>query len=178
MEEVFFVCDKCNLPGLEIPLVGANGLYHKSCWASLDFISVEKKDLTVSVSRSVHQIGKIYVKGSKIVMDHPYNLRILNEYRKYPSLKWNPETKKREAQINRIDSRAASFLNEVQINFPEFSWEKDEETKKILSQKLEIKENTEIKKIEKIKQDFNPNINLDSLKVELFGYQKELHPDI
>lgn len=170
MSPFFFVCNKCKDPGFEEPFYGKNGIYHKKCQINEDFLK-EKKPQTETKKES--QSANIFTVGSTLTIDHPYDLFLLNEYRKYPCLKWNGKNKKREAKIKSIDERTANFiLNELKNLSARYEWKIDELSTSILSQKINSEKTNKSEIIEKTKEKYDPNIDFSYLKIEPFGYQK------
>jgi SWI/SNF-related matrix-associated actin-dependent regulator 1 of chromatin subfamily A len=176
MSSIFFICNRCKEPGFEVPYYGGSGIYHKTCQITDDFLNEPQKNKTTEPTtepQAQKQVAKITLSSGVISIDHPYDISILNEYRKYPGLKWNGKTKKREIRLKSMDDRTAHFLiNEIRASFSNFDWLIDEAAEKEIRAKLSPDSKNEVEKIEKVKESYSPDIDFSYLKIEPFGYQK------
>lgn len=175
---IFFICNRCKEPGFEIPYYGGTGIYHNKCQIEDSFLNqIESLTIEPVVEEEEgskrKQVAKITLSSGIISIDHPYNVDLLNEYRKYPSLKWNGKTKKREIKLRSIDDRTLDFIiNKLKILSDRYNWIIDQSLEKELNSKRLNEPKDKLNKIEKAKTTHSPDLNLSHLKIEPFGYQK------
>lgn len=172
---IFFICSKCKKPGYEEPSYKGNLIFHEKC---SEFHS-QKTELIRQIEEKYDPTktqARVFFEKDYIVIDHPFNVKLNNAYKKFFAFKtWNPTTKRREVKKSKINTINGNFLlREIQFVGPEYNWVKNEDVCDFLTEKApaESERQDKIKQLNEIKKNFEADTDVSHLKLPLMGYQR------